>query len=73
MDHGATLNGRLYRQVSSNPRDFLIAVSRWKEDSIPFLKQVAFTGEIVWDSNEENRQKTPVGLSTTNGRKNLNR
>ncbi|MGY8750390.1 MAG: hypothetical protein ACKVHR_20310 [Pirellulales bacterium] len=73
LDHGATLNGRLYSQVSSNPRDFLIAVSRWKEDSIPFLKQVAFTGEIVWDSNEENRQKTPVGLSTTNGRKNLNR
>ncbi|MGI9495957.1 MAG: hypothetical protein ACR2NK_07900 [Mariniblastus sp.] len=73
LDHGATLNVGCYSQVLSNPRDFLIAVSRWQEDSIPFLKQVAFTGEIVWDFNEENHKKTPVILSTTNAQKNLNR
>ena len=73
LEYGATLNGRLYSQVSSNPRDFLITVSRWKEDSIPFLKQVAFTGEIVWNSNEEKRQQTPVILLTTNAQKNFNR
>lgn len=73
LKHGATLNGRLVHRVQSNPQDFLLSVSRWQNDSIPFLKQVAFTGESVWNSDVKEHAKGPVDLSTTEGEKNVTR
>lgn len=69
LNHAVTQNGRLYWQVQSNPQDFLLAISRWQNDAIPYLRQVAFTGESTWNPDVKQHVKNPITFSTTGGKK----
>jgi len=74
LQQGAAPDARLAPAVSENPQAFLLAVTRWQEQSIPYLKQVAFTGETKWTGlDDKELASKPVDLSTTAGDTNLKR
>ena len=53
IDRGARKHWRSIPQIKLNPKDFILALSRWNALSIDYLKQFAFSGELILPPEED--------------------
>ncbi|MDB4372280.1 hypothetical protein N9Z53_00755 [Mariniblastus sp.] len=47
LDRGARKHQRSIPQIKFDPKDFILALSRWNALSIDYLKQFAFSGDLI--------------------------
>ncbi|MDA7918919.1 hypothetical protein N9B20_04555, partial [Mariniblastus sp.] len=53
LDRGARKHHRSIPQIKFDPKDFILALSRWNALSIDYLKQFAFSGDLILPPKED--------------------
>ena len=68
IDRGARKHQRSIPQIKYDPKDFILALSRWNALSIDYLKQIAFSGDLILPP-EEDFLSRPIALPPSDAKR----